>query len=176
MKEVVHELFTKKQVEEKIKEIAQEINRKYEGQSLHVIGVLKGGVFFFADLIRQLDIPVTMDFIAASSYGDGTESTGKLSVQKDLDEPIDGLHCLVVEDVIDSGNTLSMIKKMLEARNPASVEICTLLNKPDRRETQVEIEYNGFVIPDQFVVGYGLDYAQKYRNLPYIGVLEFVEE
>ncbi len=121
-------------------------------------------------------MPVTIDFMSASSYGNETKSTGKLKINKDLDEEIDGLHCLIVEDIIDSGNTLSMTKKMLEGRNPASLKLCTLLDKPDRRETEVNVDYTGFTIPDAFVVGFGLDYAQKYRNLPYIGILDFVEE
>ena len=121
-------------------------------------------------------MPVTLDFMSASSYGNATKSSGQLKINKDLDEDIDGLHCIIVEDIVDSGRTLSMVKKMLEGRNPASLKLCTLLDKPDRRETDVYVDYTGFEIPDKFVVGFGLDYAQKYRNLPYIGVLDFVEE
>lgn len=176
MKEVIHEMFSEEQVNEKIVEIAEELNKAYAGKSLHLICILKGSIFFFTELAKHLTVPVTMDFMAASSYGSQTSSSGELLIRKDLDESIEGLHCLIIEDIIDSGNTLSKVKKMLQGRNPASLEICTLLDKPERRETQVDVEYTGFVIPDAFVVGYGLDYDQKYRNLPYIGVLEFVEE
>ncbi|MDD7402550.1 MAG: hypoxanthine phosphoribosyltransferase [Butyribacter sp.] len=176
MKELIHEMLSEKQVEEKIEELAQQLSRDYEGKTLHLICILKGSVFFFTELAKRVTVPVTIDFMAVSSYGDGTESSGTLNVRKDLDEDIAGLECLIVEDIIDSGNTLSRTKKMLAERNPASLKICTLLDKPERRETQVDVDYTGFVIPDKFVVGYGLDYAQKYRNLPYIGVLEFVEE
>ncbi len=129
----------------------------------------------FTELAKRLTMPVTIDFMAASSYEDGTVSTGKLEIRKDLDEPLEGRHCLIVEDIVDTGKTLSMVKKMLLARNPASLEICALLDKPSRREAEIETEYIGYEVPDQFIVGYGLDYAQKYRNLPYIGVLEFEE-
>ena len=176
MKEVIHEMFSEEQVQNKIVEIAEKLNNEYAGQSLHLICILKGSIFFFTELAKHLTIPVTMDFMVVSSYGNGTSSSGNLEIRKDLEEPIEGLHCLIVEDIIDSGNTLSLTRKMLQGRGPASLKICTLLDKPERRETQVEVEYTGFVIPDAFVVGYGLDYAQKYRNLPYIGVLEFVEE
>lgn len=176
MKEVIHELLSEKQVDEKIAEIAEQLSKDYAGKTLHLICVLKGSVFVFTELAKRITVPVTMDFMSVSSYGDATSSSGNLDVRKDLDEEIEGLHCLIVEDIIDSGNTLSMTKKMLLARNPASLKICTLLDKPDRRESHVDVDYTGFVIPDKFVVGYGLDYAQKYRNLPYIGVLEFVEE
>lgn len=175
MKEVVHEMFSEKQVEERIAQIAEQLNKEYEGESLHLIGILRGSVFFFTELAKRLTMPVTMDFMAASSYENGTVSTGKLEILKDLDDPVDGRHCLIVEDIIDSGNTISMVKKMLLARNPESLKVCALLDKPARRETEIEGEYVGFEVPDQFVVGYGLDYAQKYRNLPYIGVLEFIE-
>lgn len=175
MKEVVHEMFSESQVEERVAQIAAELNERYEGKSLHMIGVLKGSVFFFTDLARRLNMPVTMDFISASSYENGTVSRGKLEILKDLDDTIDNRHCLIVEDIIDTGNTISKVKKMLLARNPASIEVCALLDKPARRETEVDIEYIGFEVEDEFVVGYGLDYAQKYRNLPYIGILEFKE-
>ncbi len=171
--EIVHEMFSEKQVEERILQMAEQINKEYEGKSLHIICVLKGSVFFFTELAKRLTMPITIDFMAASSYEAGTVSTGKLQMRKDLDEPIEGLHCLIVEDIVDTGRTLSMVKKMLLARNPASLKICSLLDKPSRREVEIETEYIGFEVPDQFVVGYGLDYAQKYRNLPYIGSLEF---
>lgn len=171
--EIVHEMFSENQVEERIVQMAEQINKEYEGKSLHMICILKGSVFFFTELAKRLTVPVTIDFMAASSYEDSTVSTGKLQMRKDLDEPIEGRHCLIVEDIVDTGRTLSMVKKMLLARNPASLKICSLLDKPSRREVEIETEYIGFEVPDQFVVGYGLDYAQKYRNLPYIGNLEF---
>ena len=168
MKEVIHELFSEEQVKARVLEIAEELNKEYAGKPLRLICILRGSVFFFAELAKRLTMPVTIDFMAASSYGDGTVSSGRLEILKDLDDAIEGLDC--------TGNTLSLVKKMLLARNPASVKICALLDKPARRETDVDVEYIGFEIPDQFIVGYGLDYAQKYRNLPYIGVLEFIEE
>lgn len=176
MKEVIHEMLSEEQIEKKVIELAEQLDKEYAGKTLHLICILKGSVFFFTELAKRITVPVTMDFIAVSSYGQGTSSSGELEIRKELDEMIEGRDCLIIEDIIDSGNTLSMTKKMLLARNPASLKICTLLDKPERRETEVEVEYTGFVIPDKFVVGYGLDYAQKYRNLPYIGVLEFVEE
>ena len=175
MKEIVHGMFSEEQVAERIAQLAGQINEKYREEPLHLICILKGSVFFFTELAKRLTMPVTIDFMAASSYEDGTVSTGKLEIRKDLDEPLEGRHCLIVEDIVDTGKTLSMVKKMLLARNPASLEICALLDKPSRREAEIETEYIGYEVPDQFIVGYGLDYAQKYRNLPYIGVLEFEE-
>ena len=175
MKEIVHEMFSEEQVAERIAQLAGQINEKYREEPLHLICILKGSVFFFTELAKRLTMPVTIDFMAASSYEDGTVSTGKLEIRQDLDEPLEGRHCLIVEDIVDTGKTLSMVKKMLLARNPASLEICALLDKPSRREAEIETEYIGYEVPDQFIVGYGLDYAQKYRNLPYIGVLEFEE-
>lgn len=176
MKEVIHEMFSEEQVEERILQIAEQLNKEYDGRPLHLICILRGSVFFFTELAKRLTMPVTIDFMSASSYGDETISSGKLRILKDLDDAIEDLDCLIIEDIIDSGNTLSKVKKMLLARNPKSLKICTLLDKPARRQVEIDVEYVGFVIPDEFVVGYGLDYAQKYRNLPYIGILEFIEE
>lgn len=176
MKEVVHELFSEEQVKERISQIAEQLNKDYEGKPLHLICILRGSVFFFAELAKRLTMPVTIDFMAASSYGNQTYSSGKLEILKDLDDSVEMLDCLIIEDIIDSGSTISMVKKMILARNPATVKVCSLLDKPSRRETEVEIEYIGFKVEDRFIVGFGLDYAQKYRNLPYIGELEFVEE
>ena len=176
MKEVVHMMLSEEEVNSKIAEMAEKIDNDYKGKSIHLICILKGSVFFCCELAKRLTIPVTIDFMSASSYGNSTESSGKLNIKKDLDESIEGLDCLIVEDIIDSGNTLSLTQRMLAGRNPASLKLCTLLDKPARRETEVNVDYTGFVIPDEFVVGYGLDYAQKYRNLPYVGRLEFVEE
>ena len=176
MDTVIHEMITEKQIADKISEMAAQINKDYEGKEIHLICVLKGSVFFCCELAKRITVPVTMDFMAVSSYGSGTESSGRLEVKKDLDEPVDGKHCLIIEDIIDTGSTLNLTKKMLLARNPASVKLCTLLDNPDRRKVEIEAEYTGFVIPDKFVAGYGLDYAQKYRNLPYIGEVEFKED
>ena len=176
MKEEISVMYSEETLNKKIEEMAEQINRDYEGKTVHLICVLKGSILFCCELAKRITVPVTLDFMSASSYGNGTKSSGQLKINKDLDEAIDGLHCIIVEDIVDSGRTLSMVKKMLEGRNPASLKLCTLLDKPDRRETDVHVDYTGFEIPDKFVVGFGLDYAQKYRNLPYIGVLDFVEE
>ncbi len=156
----------------RIQEMADRINRDYAGKEVHLVGILKGSVFFVCELARRLTIPVTMDFMSVSSYGAGTESSGRVKIVMDLSESIEGKNVIVAEDIIDSGNTLSYLIPILSSRNPASIRLITLLNKPDRRIKEVDIAESGFVIPDAFVVGYGLDYAQKYRNLPYIGVVE----
>lgn len=172
MKEVVHMMLSEEEVNSKIAEMASKINEDYKNKSIHLICILKGSVFFCCELAKRLTIPVSIDFMSASSYGDATQSSGELLIKKDLEESIEGRDCLIVEDIIDSGNTLSLTQKMLAGRNPASLKLCTLLDKPARRETEVDVDYTGFVIPDEFVVGYGLDYAQKYRNLPYVGIVE----
>lgn len=176
MREEVTTLISEEDVNARIQEIASQISDKYAGMDIHLICILKGSIFFTCELAKWITTSVTMDFMAASSYGDGTESSGKIKIKKELDESIEGKHVIIIEDIIDSGRTLYMLKNLLLERNPASLEICTLLDKPDRRVTDVEVEYTGFVIPDEFVVGYGLDYQQRYRNLPYIGVVEFVED
>ncbi len=175
MEEVIHQFISEKQINDKIYHMAEKLNKEYAGKSLKLICVLKGSVFFCCELAKRLTVPVAIDFLSVSSYGNSTESSGKIEIKKDLDESIEGEHCLIIEDIIDTGNTLYLTKQMLLERKPASLKICTLLDKPSRRKADVEAEYTGFIIPDSFVVGYGLDYAQKYRNLPYIGVLEFVE-
>lgn len=169
--ETIHEMYSEKEIEERIENLANTINKDYEGKSIHMICILRGSIMFFAELAKKIKVPVTMDFMQVSSYDDDTRS-GKLRITKELDDEIDGMDCLIVEDIIDSGKTLDMIKKMLSARNAKSLKICTLLDKPSRREVEVEVDYIGFEIPDEFVVGYGLDYAQKYRNLPYLARLE----
>ena len=169
-------MITEKQITDRILEMAEQISKDYEGKEIRLICILKGSVFFCAELAKRITVPVTIDFMQVSSYGDKNKTSGNLTVKKDLDDQVEGLHCLVVEDIVDSGYTLSLTKKMLLARNPASLKLCALLDKPDRRETEIEAEYTGFVIPDKFVVGYGLDYAQKYRNLPYIGEVRFIED
>lgn len=162
-------------METRIAEIAAQINKEYEGRDVHLICILKGSLFFTCELAKRLTMPVTIDFIQVSSYGSGTVSSGNIKIKKELDESIEGRDVIVIEDIIDSGNTLSRLVPYLQKMEPASLKICTLLDKPDRREADVNVDYNGFDIPDKFVVGYGLDYDQKYRNLPYIGVIEFVD-
>lgn len=176
MKEhVVKTLITEGEVEARIREVAAKINQDYSGKPLHMIGILKGSVPYMWSLARHLTMPLTMDFMSCSSYGGETKSSGIVRLNKDLDEPIEGKNILIVEDIIDSGHTLSYLKKLLEDRHPASVKLTTLLDKPSRRVVdEVTVDYSCFVIPDQFVVGYGLDYDQMYRNLPYIGYVEFV--
>jgi hypoxanthine phosphoribosyltransferase len=156
----------------RIEELGEEISADYAGRDVLLVGVLKGAVFFMADLMRQLSLPCEIDFMAISSYGEGTDSSGVVRILKDLDSNITGRHVLVVEDIIDTGLTLSYLMRNLEAREPASLEICALLTKPERREIDVPVRYVGFEIPNRFVVGYGLDFDEKYRNLPYVAVLD----
>lgn len=165
-------LFTEEQLKTRVQEIAQEIQRDYEGKEIMLISVLRDSFIFMADLCRAIDLPCTLDFMSVSSYGSGTTSSGQVQITKDLSEDITGRHIIVVEDILDSGNTLSYLLKILEHRHPASIRLCTLLDKPDRRVKPVKVHYSGFTIPDAFVVGYGLDYAEKYRNLPYIGIVK----
>lgn len=173
MSEKIHVMIDEQQVEDRVRQMAAQISKDYQGKTLHLICILKGSVFFACELAKRITVPVTLDFISASSYGDGTESCGRVKIVKDLDESLEGRDVLVVEDIIDSGRTLSYLLQVLTLRNPASLRLCTLLDKPERRVTEVQVDYTGFAIPDEFVVGYGLDYAQKYRNLPYIGRVEF---
>ena len=173
MSEKIRVLLSEEEVERRIQEIGEQINRDYEGKSVHLICVLKGGVFFMCELAKRITVPVSMDFMSVSSYGSGTESSGVVKIVKDLDEPLEGKDVIIVEDIIDSGRTLAYLMEILKQRNPRSIELCTLLDKPERRvKKQVQVKYTCFTIPDEFVVGYGLDYDQKYRNLPYIGVVE----
>lgn len=176
MSEKVRILLPEEIVDKRICQIAEQISKDYEGKEIHLICVLKGGVFFMCELAKRLSVPVSMDFMALSSYGNGTESSGSITVKKELDENIEGKDVLVVEDIVDSGRTLKFLLEELKSRNPASVHLCTLLDKPDRRVVDIQADYTCFEIPDEFVVGYGLDYAQKYRNLPYIGVVEIEKE
>ena len=155
----------------RVAELGQEISADYAGRELLLVGVLKGAVFFMADLMRSITVPCEIDFMAISSYGASTDSSGVVRILKDLDINIEGRHVLVVEDIIDSGLTLSYLLRNLESRGPATIEICALLTKPARREIDVPVRYVGFEIPDRFVIGYGLDFAERYRNLPYVGVL-----
>lgn len=175
MKEKVKVLLTENEVDKKIQELGERISKDYEGKSVHLICVLKGGVFFTCELAKRITVPVSLDFMSVSSYGNSTVSSGAVRIVKDLDEPLEGKDVLLVEDIIDSGNTLHYLVEILYKRKPNSIKICTLLDKPERRVADVKVDYSGFNIPDEFVVGYGLDYAQKYRNLPFIGVVEFSE-
>lgn len=172
MSETIRVLLSEEEVDKRIAEIAGQISEDYKGEQVHLVCVLKGGVFFTCELAKRLDIPVSLDFMSVSSYGSDTKSSGVVKIVKDLDEGIEGKHVLVVEDIIDSGRTLSYLLENLKCRNPKSLRLCTLLDKPQRRVVDVKVDYTCFCIPDEFVVGYGLDYAQKYRNLPYIGVVE----
>ena len=165
-------LFSEEQLKTRVNEIAKQIEKDYEGKEIMLISVLRGSFVFMADLCRCIDLPCTVDFMSVSSYGKGTSSSGQVQITKDLSSDITGQHIIVVEDILDSGNTLSYLLKLLEQRNPASIRLCTLLDKPDRRVKHVDVHYSGFSIPDAFVVGYGLDYAEQYRNLPYIGILK----
>lgn len=175
MTESIRVLIPEEQVEEKIKEMAEQISGDIGDEPITLICILKGSVFFSCELAKHIKGPVLLDFVSVSSYGDDTKSSGVVKIIKDLDEPLEGKNVLVVEDIIDSGRTLSYLLENLQARKPKSLKLCTLLDKPERRVVDVNVDYTGFQIPDEFVVGFGLDYAQRYRNLPYIGVLEFHE-
>lgn len=175
MAETIRVLIPEEDVDKKICEIGEQISRDYEGKQVHLICILKGGVFFMCELAKRISVPVSMDFMSVSSYGADTKSSGVVRIVKDLDESLEGKEVLIVEDIIDSGRTLSYLIEVLQKRNPSSIRLCTLLDKPERRVKDVKVDYICFNIPDEFVVGYGLDYAQKYRNLPFIGVVEGVE-
>ena len=159
------------ELEHRVRELGAEISRDYAGRDLLLIGVLKGAVFFLSDLMRQLAIPCEVDFMAVASYGSSTDSSGVVRILKDLDAPLEGRNVLIVEDIVDSGLTLQYLMRTLEARGPASIEVCALLTKPDRRKVDTPARYVGFEIPDKFAIGYGLDYAERYRNLPYVATL-----
>lgn len=165
-------LISEEQIKDKIREIAKQISVDYEKSDLLMVGVLKGSMVFMSDLMRAMNINTKIDFMCVSSYGASTKTSGQVRILMDLREPIDGKDVLIIEDILDSGVTLSYLVDVLRARNPKSIAVCTLLDKPSRRKSEVQLKYRGFVIPDEFVVGYGLDYAEDYRNLPYIGVLK----
>ena len=164
--------FTEEQLRDKVRELGARITEDYRGKNPLIVSVLKGSYIFMSDLTRAIDTPCNVDFMVVSSYGNGTKTTGEVQIIKDIAQPIDGRDLLIVEDILDSGMTLSYIMEMLEAREPSSVKICTLLDKPSRRQTDVKADYVGFTIPNEFVVGYGLDYDEHYRNLPYVGILK----
>ena len=173
MAEHVRVLLAGEDVDRRIQEIGDQISKDYDGKQIHLICVLKGGSFFMCELAKRITVPVSLDFMSVSSYGSATKSSGVVKMVKDLDEPLKDKDVLVVEDIVDSGRTLSYLLEMLKDRGPKSVKLCTLLDKPERRVVDVHVDYTCFQIPDEFVVGYGLDYDQRYRNLPYIGVVEF---
>ncbi len=172
MDDIERVLISEKELQEAVNRIGAQISEDYEGKNLVLVSILKGSLVFMADLMRAIKIPCEIDFMSVSSYGSGVKTSGVVKIIKDLDENLEGKDILLVEDILDSGKTLSYISALLAARNPASIRICTLLDKPERREADVRADYSGFPVPDEFVVGYGLDYAQKYRNVPYIGVLK----
>ncbi len=173
MAEQIKVLLSEEEVDARIKQIGEQISKDYQDREVHLICVLKGGSFFMCELAKRITVPVSLDFMSVSSYGGDTKSSGVVKIVKDLDESIKDKDVIVVEDIVDSGRTLSYLLEMLQGREPATLRLCTLLDKPDRRVVDVDVDYTGFQIPDEFVVGYGLDYDQKYRNLPYIGVVEF---
>lgn len=175
MSEHINVLLPEEEVDARIQAMGEQISRDYAGKQVHLICVLKGGSFFLCELAKRITVPVSLDFMSVSSYGGGTESKGVVKIVKGLDESIRDKDVLVVEDIVDSGRTLSYLLEMLRSRGPKSLRLCTLLDKPERRVVDVDVDYTGFQIPDKFVVGYGLDYDQRYRNLPYIGIVEFDE-
>ena len=176
MAEKIKVMISEEVVNKKIEELGKQISEDYAGKEVHLICILKGSAFFTCELAKRITVPVSLDFMSVSSYGDGTQSSGIVKIAKDLDESLEGKEVILIEDIIDSGRTLSYLLDVLAKRNPASLKLCTLLDKPDRRVKDVKVDYVGFQIPDEFVVGYGLDYAQKYRNLPFIGIVEGLEE
>jgi hypoxanthine phosphoribosyltransferase len=165
-------LITEEEIRAKLRELGQEITKDYSGKDLLIVGILKGSFVFMGDLIRNIDVPIQVDFMEISSYGYAAESSGAVRILKDLDNNIEGRNVLIVEDIVDTGLTLSYLIDNLRSRKPSSLKICTFLNKPSRRKVSLEVNYNGYNIPDEFVVGYGLDYAEKYRNLPYIAIVK----
>ena len=173
MAEKIKVLLSEEEVDTKIKEIGEQISKDYAGRQVHLVCVLKGGSFFMCELAKRITVPVSLDFMSVSSYGGETKSSGVVKIVKDLDESLKDKDVIIIEDIVDSGHTLSYLIEMLKSREPASLRLCTLLDKPERRVADVHVDYTGFQIPDEFVVGYGLDYDQKYRNLPYIGIVEF---
>ena len=173
MSERIRELISEEDVAKKIAEMGAQISRDYAGESVYLLCILKGGVFFTTELAKHITVPVNIDFMSVSSYGGETTSSGIVRIVKDLDTPIEGKNVLIAEDIIDTGRTLAYLMEHLKQRKPKSLKLCTLLDKPERRVSDVKVDYTGFEIPDEFVVGYGLDYDQRYRNLPYVGVIEF---
>ena len=176
MSETIRELVSEERVNEKIRELGAQISKDYAGESVHLVCILKGACIFMCELAKRINVPVSMDFMTVSSYGSGTKSSGIVRIKKDLDDPIKELNVLIVEDIVDSGRTLHYLTEVFKERGCKSVRPCTLLDKPARRVVDLKVDYTGFLIPDEFVVGYGMDYDQRYRDLPYIGVVEFTKE
>lgn len=176
MSEEIKVLIEEEPLISRIKEVAEQINREYEGREICLLCILKGSVYFTCELSKYITVPVKLGFMSVSSYGDGMTSSGAVAIDKDIDLDVKGKHVIVVEDIIDTGKTLCFLLRMLAKRGPASLKLCTLLDKPSRRVSDIQVDYVGFEVPDKFVVGFGMDYAQKYRNLPYIGELVFKEE
>lgn len=172
MADQISVLISEEELDKKIRELGAQISRDYEGKSIHIVCILKGASFFTCELAKRITVPVNIDFMRVSSYGSSTMTSGEVKIILDLDKPIDGENVLIIEDIIDTGVTLHNLVKRFEARNPESVKLCTLLNKPERRKVPVDVDYVGFEIPDEFVVGYGLDYDERHRNLPYIGIVK----
>lgn len=172
MEDKIRVLFTEEEIDKKIRELGKQISEEYAGQSIHMVCVLKGASTFACELAKRITVPVYFDFIKVSSYGNDVVSSGNINIQKDVDDPVDGDNVLIIEDIVDSGRTLACLLENFKERNVKSLKLAVLLDKPDRRVVPVNVDYTGFVIPDEFVVGYGLDYAQKYRNLPYVGIVE----
>ena len=173
MAETVKEMLSEEELNTRIRELGEQISKDYEGEEVFLVCILKGAAFFACELAKRITVPVTIDFMATSSYGSGTVSTGEVQIKKDLDLGVEGKNVIIVEDIIDSGNTLNYLSNLFKDRKAKSIKMCAMLDKPERREVDVPMDYIGFTIPDAFVVGYGLDYDQRYRNLPYIGVVEF---
>ena len=176
MAEVIRELISEEKVDARIRELGEQISKDYAGESVHLVCILKGACIFMCDLAKRIRVPLSMDFMTVSSYGSGTQSSGIVRIKKDLDDPIKGLNVLIVEDIVDSGRTLHYLTEVFKERGCKSVRTCTLLDKPERRVVDLDVDYVGFMIPNQFVVGYGMDYDQRYRDLPFIGVVEFTED
>ena len=172
MSEKITVLITEEEIDRRVRELAAQISKDYEGRKIRMVGILKGASFFMCELAKRITVPVSIDFMQVSSYGGATESTGTVRIRKDLDESIEGLDVIIVEDIVDSGRTLAFLGDFLKSKGAKSIRYCTLLDKPERRVVDLKADYAGFEIPDQFVVGYGMDYDQEYRNLPYIGVVE----
>lgn len=170
--DIARVLLTEEEIQARVKVLGEAITAAYQGKELLVVGILKGSNMFMSDLIRQIQIPLKIDFMIVSSYGNATESTGVVKIMRDIEQSIGGKHVLIVEDIIDSGLTLKYLTEMLHTRKPASIKLCTLLDKPARRQENVDVDYVGFEMPDEFIVGYGIDYAENYRNLPYVGILK----
>lgn len=171
-KDIEKILYSEEQLDKIVSQIAEQINTDYAGKEIYAIGILKGAMVFYSDLVRKINVPVEFDFMQASSYGNSSKTSGQVKIMKDLDFSIEGKHVIIIEDIIDSGRTLSYLLENMKSRQPASIKLCALLNKPERREVDIDVDYYGLTVPNEFLVGYGLDYAGKYRNVPYIGVLK----